>query len=44
MAKHPVTKPGLKAIRRSEQKLQEQIDGMVKAAIETAETVVVEAE
>ncbi len=44
VAKHPVTKPSLKVIRRSELKLQEQIDEMVKTAIETAETIVVEAE
>jgi thiamine biosynthesis protein ThiI len=44
VAKHPVTKPSLKAIRRSELKLQEQIEEMVKTAIETTETIVVEAE
>lgn len=41
VAKHPVTKPSLKAIRRSETHLGEQIDEMVKTAIETAETMIV---
>lgn len=41
VAKHPVTKPNLKMIRRSEQKLSEKIDDMVKTAIETAETIIV---
>ncbi|MCI8282302.1 MAG: tRNA 4-thiouridine(8) synthase ThiI [Lachnospiraceae bacterium] len=41
VAKHPVTKPNLKMIRRSEQKLAEKIDEMVQAAIETAETIIV---
>ncbi|MCI8484751.1 MAG: tRNA 4-thiouridine(8) synthase ThiI [Lachnospiraceae bacterium] len=44
VAKHPVTKPNLKVIRRSETHLQEQIEEMVNAAIETAETIVVEAD
>ena len=39
VAKHPVTKPNLKAIRRSELKLKEKIDEMVKTAIETAEDI-----
>lgn len=43
VAKHPVTKPNLNIIRRSEQKLSEKIQDMVKTAIETAETIVVEA-
>ncbi len=42
VAKHPVTKPNVKVIRRSEEKLKERIDEMVKTAIETAETVEVE--
>ena len=41
VAKHPVTKPSLKVIRRSETHLKEKIDEMVEAAIETAETVIV---
>lgn len=41
VAKHPVTKPSLKVIRRSETHLKEQIDEMVKNAIETTETIIV---
>ncbi len=41
VAKHPVTKPNINVIRRSEQKLMEQIDAMVEKAIETAELIVV---
>ena len=43
VAKHPVTKPSLKIIRRSETHLKEKIEEMVKTAIETAETIVIEA-
>lgn len=39
VAKHPVTKPNLKAIKRSELKLREKIDEMVKTAIDTTETI-----
>ncbi len=42
VAKHPVTKPNITIIKRSEQKLQEKIDEMVHTAVDTAETVVVE--
>ena len=42
VAKHPVTKPNINVIRRSEEKLSEKIDEMVKTAIETAETLWVE--
>ena len=42
VAKHPVTKPNLNAIKRSEQKLAEKIDELVKTAIETTETILVE--
>lgn len=41
VAKHPVTKPNLNVIRRSEKNLEEKIDAMVAEAIETAELVVV---
>ncbi len=44
VAKHPVTRPSIKVIKRSETKLQERIDEMVETAIETAEELVVEAE
>ncbi len=39
VAKHPVTKPNIEIIRRSEQKLQEKIEDMVKEAVDTAETI-----
>ena len=39
VAKHPVTKPNVKVIRHSEEKLAEKIGLMVKAAIEGRETV-----
>ncbi len=42
VAKHPVTKPNLNIIRRSELKLQEKIDELVKTAIETTEVIHVE--
>lgn len=42
VAKHPVTKPNLNVIKRSEQKLNEKIDELVKTAIETTETILVE--
>ena len=43
VAKHPVTKPSLKSIKRSEQKLEEKIDELMQTAIDTTETIVVEA-
>ena len=42
VAKHPVTKPNLNVIRRSEKKLEEKIEELVKTAIETTETIWVE--
>lgn len=39
VAKHPVTKPNLKRIKKSEDKLAEKIDEMMKTAIETREIV-----
>ena len=42
VAKHPVTKPNLQIIKRSEEKLQEKIDEMRKEAVETAETIICE--
>ena len=39
VAKHPVTKPNLKIIRRSEEKLQEKIDEMLRTAIEGREII-----
>ncbi len=39
VAKHPVTKPNRKVIRKSEQKLAEKIDEMVQTAIDTDEII-----
>ncbi|MGI6007930.1 MAG: tRNA uracil 4-sulfurtransferase ThiI [Ruminococcus sp.] len=41
VAKHPVTKPNLKIIRRSELKLQEKIDKMLETAVDQAEVIMV---
>jgi len=41
VAKHPVTKPSLKVIRHNERNLEEQIDEMVKTAIDTKEIIYV---
>ena len=40
VAKHPVTKPNVKVIRRSEEKLTEKIDDMVRTAVDTREILV----
>jgi thiamine biosynthesis protein ThiI len=42
VAKHPVTKPNLNAIKRSERKLEEKIDELMKTAIETTEVIRIE--
>lgn len=39
VAKHPVTKPNLKAIKRSETKLNEKIDELMQTAIDTTEII-----
>ena len=39
VAKHPVTKPNIKRIKKSEEKLAEKIEEMMKTAIETREIV-----
>ena len=39
VAKHPVTKPNLKAIKRSELKLNEKIDELMQTAIDTTEII-----
>ena len=39
VAKHPVTKPNVKVIRHSEEKLEEQIEKMVKTAVEEREEI-----
>lgn len=44
VAKHPVTKPNLNAVRRSERHLEEKIDELMETAIRTTETILVEAE
>lgn len=41
VAKHPVTKPNVNVIRRSEQRLEEKIDQMMDTAIREAELVIV---
>lgn len=43
VAKHPVTKPNIQVIKKSEERLQEKIDDMLKEAVESAETVICEA-
>lgn len=44
VAKHPVTKPNLKVIERSETKLSEKIDELMKTAIDTTEVIRITAE
>lgn len=41
VAKHPVTKPNLNIIKRSERKLDEKIDELMQTAIETTETIMI---
>ena len=43
VAKHPVTKPNIEYIKKSETKLAEKIDALMEEAITTTETIVVEA-
>ena len=42
VAKHPVTKPNLKSIKKSETHLQDKIDEMMQTAIDTTEVIYVE--
>ena len=44
VAKHPITKPNVEYIRKSETKLAEKIDELMNEAITTTETIIVEAE
>jgi thiamine biosynthesis protein ThiI len=44
VAKHPVTKPNIEYIKRSEQNLAEKIDALVQTAIDTTEVILVDAE
>ena len=39
VAKHPVTKPNIEKIKKSETRLEEKIDEMVQTAIDTAELI-----
>lgn len=39
VAKHPVTKPNIEVIRRSEERLAEKIDQLMKEAIDTVEII-----
>lgn len=41
VAKHPVTKPSLKVIRRHEENLEEKIDELVQRALDTDELIIV---
>lgn len=42
VAKHPVTKPNINIIKRSETKLEDVIDDLVKTALDTDELIIVE--
>ena len=42
VAKHPVTKPNVKIIRRHEQNLDEKIEELVRTALDTDELIIVE--
>ena len=39
VAKHPVTKPNVEVIRRSEERLSEKIDQLLKEAVESVEII-----
>ena len=39
VAKHPVTKPNINFIKKSEEKLAEKIDELVQTAIDTVEVI-----
>ena len=41
VAKHPVTKPNINIIRRSEENLKEKIDELFEEAVSTVERIVV---
>ncbi len=41
VAKHPVTKPSIKVINKSEKKLEEKINEMVETALSTVEVITV---
>ena len=44
VAKHPVTKPNINRIKKSEERLNDVIDELMKAAIDTTEVIMVDAE
>ena len=44
VAKHPVTKPNINRIKRSEERLNDVIDELMKTAIDTTEVIMVDAE
>ena len=44
VAKHPVTKPNINYIKKSELKLEDTIDTLVQTAIDTTEVIMVDAE
>ena len=44
VAKHPVTKPNVKIIEKSETKLEEKIDELMETALKTVETIVIKPE
>lgn len=44
VAKHPVTKPNISYIKKSEEKLDEKMDELVQTAIDTTEVIMVDAE
>lgn len=44
VAKHPVTKPNVNIIKRSERNLRDQIDELMQTAIDSVETILVKAE
>ena len=44
VAKHPVTKPNINRIKKSEERLNDVIDELMKTAIDTTEVIMVDAE
>ncbi len=44
VAKHPVTKPNINRIKKSEERLKDVIDDLMKTAIDTTEVIMVDAE
>ena len=44
VAKHPVTKPNINRIKKSEERLNDVIDELMKTAIDTTEVIMVDAQ